>query len=182
MARISLLLVLLVGGSVLTSCDLASTGDTAILNAESAIPPTVRHRFEYTGNDASGNGEVEVVSSITSGSDLDDILSDPGFSRGDVVSARVDSVLVERLSTNALSGADLYLGTDAGGPLIARVQFNPDEETPGRDRTPRTVTGAVKSGASNVFARFDVEDPTEIPDGGARVQATVYYRLEVGGI
>lgn len=182
MARISLLLVLLVGGSVLTSCDLASTGDTAILNAESAIPPTVRHRFEYTGDDASGNGEVEVVSSITSGSDLDDILSDNEFNRGDVVSARVDSVLVERISTNALSGADLYLGTDAGGPLIASVEFPSGQGNSALDTTTRSVTGAVKDGERKSFARFRIEDPDNIPAGGGVVRAVVYYRIEVEGI
>ena len=179
--RASVALGLLAAGLVLTSCDLASAGNTAILSANSTSPPTVRHRFEYTENDVT-EGQAEVVSSIQS-DDLDAILADNGFSRSDVVSAQVDSVRVERLSTGTLSGADLYLGTDASGPVIARVEFDdPEAETPARDNTSRTVTGAVKSGQKRVFAQFDVEDPSDIPSSGGRVRAVVYYRLEVEGV
>jgi hypothetical protein len=180
--RASVALGLLAAGLVLTSCDLASAGNTAILSANSTSPPTVRHRFEYTEDDVTEEGQAEVVSSIQS-DDLDAILADNGFSRSDVVSAQVDSVRVERLSTGTLSGADLYLGTDASGPVIARVEFDdPEAETPARDNTSRTVTGAVKSGQKRVFAQFDVEDPSDIPPSGGMVQAEVYYRLEVEGV
>ena len=179
--RASVALGLLAAGLVLTSCDLASAGNTAILSANSTSPPTVRHRFEYTEDDVT-EGQAEVVSSIQS-DDLDAILADNGFSRSDVVSAQVDSVRVERLSTGTLSGADLYLGTDASGPVIARVEFDdPEAETPARDNTSRPVTGAVKSGQKRVFAQFDVEDPSDIPSSGGRVRAVVYYRLEVEGV
>ena len=179
--RASVALGLLAAGLVLTSCDLASAGNTAILSANSTSPPTVRHRFEYTEDDVT-EGQAEVVSSIQS-DDLDAILADNGFSRSDVVSAQVDSVRVERLSTGTLSGADLYLGTDASGPVIARVEFDdPEAETPARDNTSRTVTGAVKSEQKRVFAQFDVEDPSDIPSSGGRVRAVVYYRLELEGV
>jgi hypothetical protein len=182
MVRAAAVLGLLAGALVLTSCDLASAGSTAVLNANSEIPPIVRHRFEYTGDDVTEGGRAEVISRIQS-ADLDAILTDNGFSRSDVVSARIDSVLVERLSTNTLAGADLYLGTDASGPLIARVEFDdPGADTPARDNTTRTVTGAVKNGQKRVFAQFDVEDPSSIPPSGGMVRATVYYRLEVEGI
>ena len=173
---------LLAGTLVLTSCDLASASNTAILNAGSTFPPTVRHRFEYTEDDATGEGPVKVLSNIQS-DDLDAILADNGFGRSDVVSARVDSVLIERISTNSLSGADLHLGTDASGPLIASVEFDdPEAETPARDSTPRTVTGTVKSGEERVSARFDVQDLSSIPAGGGMVRAVVYYRVEVEGV
>ena len=179
--RTSVACGLLAAGLVLTSCDLASAGNTAILSANSTSPPTVRHRFEYTEDDVT-EGQAEVVSSIQS-DDLDAILADNGFSRSDVVSAQVDSVRVERLSTGTLSGADLYLGTDASGPVIARVEFDdPEAETPARDNTSRPVTGAVKSGQKRVFAQFDVEDPSDIPPSGGMVQAEIYYRLEVEGV
>jgi hypothetical protein len=180
--RTSVAFGLLAAGLVLTSCDLASAGNTAILSANSTSPPTVRHRFEYTEDDVTEEGQAEVVSSIQS-DDLDAILADNGFSRSDVVSAQVDSVRVERLSTGTLSGADLYLGTDASGPVIARVEFDdPEAETPARDNTSRPVTGAVKSGQKRVFAQFDVEDPSDIPSSGGRVRAVVYYRLELEGV
>ncbi len=174
-AHASLLLVLLAGGLVLTSCDLASAGNTAILNADSAIPPIMRHRFEYS------QGELSVMSTVES-EDLGDILAQNGFSRSSVVSARVDSVLVDPVSTVSLSRAEIYLGTDANGPRIASVQFQPDQPSPTVDPTTTTVTGAVKSGDTKTFAQFSVEDPSDIPSGGGVVRATVYYRIEVEGV
>lgn len=173
MVRASVVLGLLAGGLVLTSCDLASAGSTAILNANSEVPPTVRHRFEYAGDEVTDGGQVEVLSSIQS-ADLDAVLTENGFSRSDVVSAQIDSVAVERLSNNTLSGT-LYLGTDASAPLIANVQLESGEET---TRDPTTVTDAVKSGQKRVFAEFGVEDSSS----GGMVRAVVYYRLEVEGI
>ncbi|MCS3698987.1 hypothetical protein GGQ20_000279 [Salinibacter ruber] len=181
--RGSLLIVLLAASVAWTSCDLASAGNTAISSASFDPPPKVRHRFSYTKENITEAGHVEVVSTITSSYDLDDVLFENlGASRADVVSAQVDSVVIDRISTSTLSGAQLHLGTNADCPIIARVQFNPNEEKKGRDRTSRAVTEAVKSGSSNVFARFDIEDPNKIPNVGGKVSATVYYRLEVGGI
>ncbi|GEM_PF-5795463 len=178
--RASLLLILLVVGLVLPSCDFASAGNTAILNANSTVPPTVRHRFEYEESDAAEGGAVEVISTIES-DDLDAILSRNGFSRSDVVSARVDSVRVEPISAASLTAADLYLGIDDTGPRIAEIDF-PSGAPPAVDRRRRSVIGAVKAGASRVFARFQVDDPSSIPSGGGRVRAIVHYRLEVGGV
>ena len=174
--RIALLFGLLVAPLVLTSCDLASAGNTLILNADSAVPPVVRHRFEYTQDDAAESGEVEVLSMIES-DDLGEILTTNGVNRNQVVSARVDSVRVRRVSAPALTAADLYLGVDASGPRIAQVQFSSGSMSE-VDRTTRTVTGAVKGGEDTVFARFDVDDPGNIPPGGSVVRATVYYRIE----
>lgn len=169
------LLILLTGGLALTSCDLASAGNTAILNANSSIPPTVRHRFEYTQDQLS-------VGSMIESEDLGEILTQNGFSRGDIVSARVDSVRVEPVSTESLSAAEMYLGTDASGPRIASVEFQPDQPSPAVDASGASVTGAVKAGASETFGQFSVEDPSNIPTGGGVVRAVVYYRVEVEGV
>jgi hypothetical protein len=179
--RSSLLVVLLVGSIVWTGCDLASTGNTAILNAESAVPPTVRHRFEYTADDAVGEGQVAVSSTVQS-EGLDAILSQNGFSRRDVVSAQVDSVRVDRLSAPALRETELFLGADAEGPLVGRVAFQSNGPSSVVDDTRRTVTGAVRNGAETLFGRFRVENPSTIPDGGGMVRAVVYYRVEVEGV
>ena len=64
--RVSFLVVLFVGGLLLTSCDLSSTGGTIILNANSSVPPTVQYRFAYTQDDATEGGQVEVVATICS--------------------------------------------------------------------------------------------------------------------
>jgi len=179
--RSSLLIVLLAGSVVWTGCDLASAGGTAILNADSAVPPTVRHRFEYTADDATGAGQVAVQSTVQS-EDLDAILSQNGFSRRDVVSAQVDSVRVERLQAPSLREANLFLGTSAGAPRVGRVEFQPGGASSVVDDTRRTVTGAVQDGAETLLGQFSVEDLSTIPSSGGRVQATVYYRIEVGGV
>ena len=176
--RASVALGLLAAGLVLTSCDLASASNTAILSANSTSPPTVRHRFEYS------QGQLNVVSTVESENHLGDILAQNGFRRSNVVSARVDSVLVTPVSTASLSRAEIYLGTDANGPHIASVQFQPDQPSPVVDHATTSVTGAVKSGDGDTktFAQFSVEDPSGIPTGGSVVRATVYYRIEVEGV
>ncbi|MEF8816985.1 MAG: hypothetical protein V5A58_09350 [Salinibacter sp.] len=172
--RGSLLIVLLAGGMVWTSCDLASAGSTAILNADSAEPPTVRHRFEYAADDATGAGQVAVQSTVQS-SDLDAILSRNGFSRRDVVDARVDSVRVERVSAPSLRDVELFLGRD--GPRVAGVQFSPEGRSTIVDNTRRTVTRAVQNGAEVLDGRFGLESSED-----GVVRARVYYRLEVEGV
>jgi hypothetical protein len=175
--RTSLLLVLFVGGLVLTSCDLSSTGGTIILNANSSVPPTVQYRFAYTQGDATEGGQVDVVSTIES-DDLDEILTANGVNRDQVVSAQVDSVRVDPVSTTSLSSADIHLGMDVNGPQIASVTFPSGGENPVRDTRRTTVTGAVKAGASKTFARLGVDDPSSIPSGGSAVRATVYFQIE----
>jgi len=175
--RVSFLVVLFVGGLLLTSCDLSSTGGTIILNANSSVPPTVQYRFAYTQDDATEGGQVEVVATIES-DDLDEILTANGVNRDQVVSAQVDSVRVEPVSTTSLSSADIHLGTDADGPQIASVTFPSGGEEAVVDASRTPVTGAVKAGASKTFGRFRVEDPSSIPGGGNAVRADVYFQIE----
>jgi hypothetical protein len=175
--RASIFCVLLVGGLVLTGCDLSSSTGTVILNANSSVPPIVEYRFRYTQEDATSEGRVDVGSMIESET-LDDILATNGVTREQVVSARVDSVRVDPVSTTSLSAADLHLGTDVSGPRIAQVAFSSEGGDPVFDRSPTTVTGAVKAGESRAFGRFQVDDPSRIPSGGSVVRATVYFRIE----
>ncbi len=110
--RGSLLIVLLAASVAWTSCDLASASNTAILNANSPIAPTVQHRFEYKGEDVV-DGEVAVESKIQS-DDLDAILSRNGFSRSDVVDARIDSVKI--IGSGSTSSESFCLNCVASGP------------------------------------------------------------------
>jgi hypothetical protein len=175
--RPSLLVVLFVGGLVLTSCDLSSAGNTIILNANSSVPPTIQYRSRYTQDDATEGGQVEVVAMIES-DDLDDVLTANGVNRDQVVSAQVDSVQVDPVSTTSLSSAVIHLGTEASGPQIASVTFPSGGEDAVVDASRTPVTGAVQAGASTTFGRFSVEDPSRIPDGGSVVRATVYFQIE----
>ncbi|PSQ71688.1 MAG: hypothetical protein BRD31_02470 [Bacteroidetes bacterium QH_2_64_26] len=100
------------------------------------------------------------------------------MNRDQVVSAQVDSVRVEPVSTTSLSSADIHLGTDADGPQIASVTFSSGGEEAVVDAGRTPVTGAVKAGASKTFGRFRVEDPSSIPGGGNAVRADVYFQIE----
>lgn len=180
--RASLAFLLLAGSLVLVGCDLASAGNTAILNANSAIPPTVEYTFEYGSSDVTGGSQVEVVSEGSD--DLAGILSRNGFSRADVVSAEVDSVSLERLSAPTfgyITGAEVYLGTSAGGTRIATGTFQTSQESATLSVATRTVTSVVKGGSTKAFARLDVEDPDDVP-GVDRVKATVFFQIEVQGV
>ncbi len=174
-----LLIVLLAASVVWTSCDLASTGSTVILSADSPsrIEPTVQHRFEYKEEDVV-EGDVAVESKIKS-DDLDAILSRSGFSRSGVVDARIDSVkIINPESAPSLRDADVFLGTDAGGPRIARVAPLPDGASSVVDGTSdERVREAVRDGIQKLYGRFGPESPS---DGAVR--AKVYYRLEVEGV
>jgi hypothetical protein len=165
---------------VLSGCDLSSANSTALLSANSAVPPTVQHRFEYTRAEVAEDGTLRVASTVE-GRTLDAILADNGFSRSDVVSARVDSVAVVPITAPPAEGR-LFLGSDAGGPRIARATFPDGSTEPVVDRSTTPVTAAVRDGASLVFGRFRVDVPADVPEGGGVVRAVVYYRLEVEGV
>lgn len=178
--RASVLVVLFVGGLVLTSCDLASGNSTAVLNAGSTVPPVVEYTFDYSAEDVT-DGRIEVVSEMRD--DLSAVLSENGFSRSDVVSARVDSVSIERLSAPTfgyLTGADVHLGTSSSGPHIGSGEFSTDQES-ARLSVPRsTVTSLVREGPTKAFARLHPNNPENVVDD--RVEVVVYFRLEVEGL
>ncbi len=174
--RGSLLIVLLAASVAWTSCDLASAGNTVILKADSPIAPTVQHRFEYKGEDVV-DGEVAVESKIQS-DDLDAILSRNGFSRSDVVDARIDSVkIINPESAPSLRDADVFLGTDAEGPRVAQVTSFPDGVSFVVDTSTPVLEAVRNDEVRTLYGRFGLESAA---DGAVR--ATVYYRLEVEGV
>ncbi|MCS3938134.1 hypothetical protein GGP84_000734 [Salinibacter ruber] len=177
--RGSLLIVLLAASVAWTSCDLASASNTAILNAGFDIPPTVRHRFEYAEGEISEAGQVEMLSTIASARDLDDVLSENlGASRSDVVDARIDSVQIKRINGPSLKSATLFLGTSDGGARVASVEFSSDGASSAVDGTSdERVREAVRNGIQKLYGRFELESA-----GDGAVRATVYYRLEVEGV
>lgn len=178
-----LLAVVLLATSVLLSgCDIASAGNTAILNAGSSVPPTTRYEFTYGPPDVTSEGRVAVVSDQED--NLGTVLSQNGFSRSDVVSARVDSVVIERLSAPTfgyLTGADIHLGSSTSAPRIATGEFSPSAEVARLDVVTNSVTGIVSDGSTEAFALLSTDDSDNIPDGD-RVRVTVYFRLEVEGV
>jgi len=172
--------MLLLGVLTLVGCDALGGGDeTAILNADSAEPPEVEYTFQYSPEDRNG-GTVEVASE-GSGS-LTEILQSNGFSRDDIVSARVESVVLDGLSTDPAAKiyshvrtAELYLGTGASGVRIARGTVDSQTGTVTLDPTSNDVTSTLKAGPSGTFLRLDTDDF----EGQYTAQATVTYRIEV---
>jgi hypothetical protein len=130
---------------VLSGCDLSSANSTVSLSENSAEPPTVQHRFEYTRAEVTDDGTLEVTST-TEGRTLDAILADNGFSRSDVVSARVDSVAVVPITAPPEEGV-FFLGPDADGPRIAQATYPDGSTEPVVDRSTTPVTAAVREGA-----------------------------------
>jgi len=182
----SLLTPVAVLALVLTGCDATGPTDTVILSENSVIPPTVEYTFDYETN---GGRPIGVVSQEAD--DLDSILEQNGFRRADVESARVDSVRLERLSSpetaavapkvfDYLTGATLYLGSGTEGTRVASAMF---ETTNLSVRLPvdrRDVTAVVQNGSANAFLQLSTTD--DVSDRRDRVKATVYFRLEVGGV
>lgn len=181
---VAVLVVALVG------CDATGTTDTAILNANSPIPPIAEYTFEYTPENLTESGRVEVVSQGTD--DLGGILDDNGFRREDVVSARVDSVRLTRLSPpktipvrpkvfDYLTGATAFLGSDAIGTRIADDTFRTTAKSVSLEVASSDVTELVRSGPRAVFLRLSISSADEVPSRD-RVRATVYLQIEVQGV
>ncbi|MFP4228015.1 MAG: hypothetical protein ACLFTE_04210 [Salinivenus sp.] len=193
-ATVGVLLIFTVLG-----CD-TSGPTTAVLNADSPEPPTVKYEIRYTSDDLNENDEVEAAS--LNPDDLESVLRENGFERSDVVSARIDSVTLERISSptqdastnpkavatpnvfSYLLGAEVYLGNDATGPRIAAGQFETTQRFVSLPVTTRDVTPVVRDGAVPSFLRLEVEDPSNVPDSPDQdaVELVVYYRLEVEGV
>ena len=178
----------------LMGCDAAGPADTVILNANSPIPPTVEYTFEY---DTEGRQQIGVRSQ--NADTLGSILRRNGFGRADVVSARVERVVLERISDpgpsvrgkeatavevfDYLSGATVYLGPDAeSGPRIAEASFETTARTVslGVDGGSARVTDDVKSGSQPAFLMLDTAG--DVPDRRDRVRVRVDFRIEVQGV
>lgn len=170
---------------LLTGCDATGPTDTVILSANSVIPPTVEYTFDYQA----GEQPIGVVSQETD--DLGSILEQNGFGRADVESARVDSVRLERLSSpetasaapkvfDYLTGATLYLGSNADGARIATASFQTTAPSVRLSVEGSSVTDVVQEGRSNAFLQLSTT--SDAPDRRDRVQVTVYFRIEVQGV
>lgn len=180
---------------VLAGCDATGPADTVILNSSSAIPPTVEYTFAY---DTEGQQQIGVRS--LNPDTLASILRRNGFGRSDVVSARVDRVVLERVSDpgavarekkgtapkvfSYLTGATLYLGADASGTEIASATIESSDDRPPKTRpltvTTANVTDVVKAGSQPAFLVLTAGD--DVPDRRDRVRVTVDFRIEVQGV
>jgi len=164
-----------------TACD-TTEDDTIVLN-DRANPTTATYEFEYDPRTAVG-GEVAVTSA--SSDDLNSVLQTYGYSRSDIVSARVEAVRILRSAGgsattvqklyNYVNEVALYLGTSESGPVVAEPQpvdsgLNADLSASSTD-----VTAELRGGPSRAFLVIDVDDTTETR---GLVEARITYRIEV---
>jgi len=170
--------------AVLTACDTAGTeSDNTITLNDPATPTTVTYEFEYNPSTAVNN-EVGVVSSESD--TLSSIIASYGFSRSDVVSARVTSITISRSAGRTAATApklydyvqnvEMYLGDSEGGPLIAAQQPVQSTLSTPLDVADTDVTSSVQAGASLAFMVIGVNNTSE---SQGFIEATVDYRIEV---
>ena len=147
-----------------SACD--TTEETITLN-DSANPTTVTYRFEYNPQNAVG-GSVSTVS--VSADNLGEIIEEYGYSRSDVVSARVSSATLVRVSSRQsapekvekvfdyVEDVSVYAGASDGGPVLVPTQtVSPNTQV--QLNTENTeVTSTVSSGPSRAFIVVDVQN------------------------
>lgn len=190
MKSISLLLLSSLGLALLLGgCDATGSEETAVLNADSPAPPTVEYTFRYDSDNVTDDGQrVDVVSDNSD--NLGSVLTQNGFSRSDIVSARVDSVSLRRLSSASVAetrpkvfdyvtGVAVFLGTDASGTRIAERTPLPTQQQVSLQVATSNVTADLKGGSKSAFLRIDASG--DVPEEDV-VEATVYYRVEVEGV
>lgn len=178
----------------LTGCDATGPSDTVILNSNSPIPPTVEYTFEYNTD---GRQQIGVRSQ--SADTLGSILRRNGFGRADVVSARVERVVLERVSdpgpslrTRAtpeakvfsyLTGATVYLGPDVDGVQIARSAIDTGDDPPMTlplSVTDGDVTDVVTDGSRPAFLMLTAKE--DVASRQDEVRVSVDFRIEVQGV
>jgi hypothetical protein len=192
--RVFLLLAALVLPLVIVGCDAAGGGgDTATLNAGSTVPPTVEYLVRYRSENVSNDGQTVEDSSDTA-DDLSGVLQRNGFSRSNVVSARVDSVAIESRSPSSspqqtkvfayLRGVTVFLGTDPNTRTeIASGRFATTEDRvtlSGPELSTQNVTQDVKEGPKKAFLRLDASGGS-VPSEDA-LDLFVYYTITVEGV
>lgn len=165
----------------LVGCDAVGSEETAVLNADSPEPPIVEYDFDYSSENVSNN-QVTVVSE--NADNLGSVLTKNGFSRENVVSARVDSLTLRRQSSKTsqpkvfdyLSGAEVFLGTDSNGKKIADDEFSTTQQTISLQVASANVTQEVQGGSTKAFLRLDLSG--DMPERDL-VEVKVYYRIKV---
>jgi hypothetical protein len=174
--------------AVLAGCDATGSQDTAVLNANSAVPPIVEYEVRYTSENVHDNGQ-RVSDSSNAADNLDAILRDNGFGRSDVVSAEVDSVVFIRRSSESaaavrpkvfpyLTRAAVFLGTGTDQVRIAEGELV-DQDRLSIPVVTRDVTAAVRAGRKKILLRLTADG--DVPSEDV-IDVEVYCEIEVGGV
>lgn len=188
---------LLIATLFLVGCDDTGTGteDTIVIGTE-ADPVEFEFAFEPFSADDVTNGTLTLTS--TNSDDLSSqIQGFVGAVRGDVVSARVRSVRLERLTGNFgvqpgirleeqpkvfsyLGSARVYYGASTDAQPVAERRPISDNPEVTLDLLESDITSIVQNGPRPLTLELDVNDPSLIGTGDD-VEITVSYRIEVSG-
>ena len=171
-----------------TGCD--DTGeDETILIGSDADPVEVEFQFEsFNADDVSSEGTITLTS--TNSDDLGSQIQEfAGVSRGDVVSAEVRLVRLERLTDNFsetiqpkvfsyLGSASVFYGSSVDAqPIASRTPIS-DEPEVELSLVNNDITDVVRGGAQPLTLELEVNDPSLISSSD-EVEITVRYRIEV---
>ncbi|PEN07755.1 hypothetical protein CRI93_07160 [Longimonas halophila] len=188
---------LLIATLFLVGCDDTGTGteDTIVIGTD-ADPVEFEFEFEPFSADDVTDGTLTLTS--TNSDNLDSqIQGIVGTGRSDVVSARIRSVRLERLTGNFgaetggrlgaqpkvfsyLGSARVYYGTNTSAQPVAERRPISDEPEVTLDLLQQDITPIVQNGSSPLTLELEVNDPSLIGTGDD-VEITVSYRIEVSG-
>lgn len=193
--RLSLLLAVLLP-LVLAGCDSAGE-NTIVLNTtddDTQLDP-IEYSFRYKPEDVN-NGTVEVVSEKEDDPKLDDTIDDlldrNGFSRKNIVSAKVvEAILIRRSDPSSSSkpkvfqyldggNIEVFLGEDLSvSPFAGKDIQSTDKRVSLNILDGGGVTKEIKSGTERVSIRLSVTDNVSQEDA---VDVKVSYQIEVRGV
>jgi hypothetical protein len=194
--RLSLLIAALLLPLVLIGCD-ATGGDTIVLNTteDDAQLDSIEYSFRYRPDEVN-DGTVEVVSEKEDdpgvADTIDDLLSRNGFSRADIVSAKVvEAILIRRSDPSSSSlpkvfqyldqgKIEAFLGDNFSGKPFAEKEIqSTDKKIPLDILNGGDVTTEMKSGTERVSLRLSVTSNVSQEDA---VDVRLAYQIEVRGV
>ncbi len=183
--------VLLVATLFLVGCDDTSTGTEDIIPIGTDADP-VEFEFEFEPFSADDVTDGTLTLTSTNSDNLEDQIEEMvggGATRSDVVSARIRSVELERLTGNFsvqpkvfsyLGSARVYYGANTDAQPVAERRPISDEPEVTLDLLQQDITSIVQNGSRPLTLELEVNDPSLIGTGDD-VEITVSYRIEVRG-
>jgi len=163
---------------VIASCDAVTDPGAITLQSK-----TVSFRFEFTADDVSSGDLIDVQSEGSV--DLGPELLNDGFTKGEVLSATVTSVELERISPtnvnlNFLEQASIdFSASGVSARTVAASTSLPDSRTANLSVSSGDVTAYVVAPSFQAVMRVV---PETVPPAGWVLRANVTLRIDVEGV
>lgn len=171
--------LLFIAAFVLSSCDAVAPSEGLVLQEK-----TVSFRFEIDTDGVSAGESIEVDSEASA--DLEQALDADGYSKGDVLSATVTRVELERVNPTTV---DLSILDEASVAL--RASGGSARTVASSSSLPAARTASLSIGGNDDATSFVVAPsfrgsltivPITVPQGVLVLRATVAFRIEVEGV